>query len=173
MADETEVSSNTFTFKKRNIRNKASRKRHASDDEEKSSEDETTVIKKEKRAHKANPMVQKTNTSRKSSTVETRDGSSEDEVSVSYKSKRTTNREGPSDMGATAILEIETEVDKDAQAIFENALKINKSTRCYICNQQTQGVFNPAKEIIARIKGDEGNGGGDATELPDNDSDSD
>jgi len=45
---------------------------------------------------------------------------------VSYKSKRTTNREGPSDMGATAVLQIETEVEKDAQAIFENALRINK-----------------------------------------------
>lgn len=29
-------------------------------------------------------------------------------------------------MGATAVLQIETEVEKDAQAIFENALKINK-----------------------------------------------
>jgi RING finger protein 113A len=45
---------------------------------------------------------------------------------VSYKSKRTTDREGPSDMGATAVLQIETEVEKDAQAIFENALRINK-----------------------------------------------
>jgi hypothetical protein len=45
---------------------------------------------------------------------------------VSYKSKRTINREGPSDMGATAVLQIETEVEKDAQAIFENALRINK-----------------------------------------------
>jgi hypothetical protein len=29
-------------------------------------------------------------------------------------------------MGATAVLQIETEVENDAQAIFENALKINK-----------------------------------------------
>ncbi|KAK3932488.1 E3 ubiquitin-protein ligase RNF113A [Frankliniella fusca] len=29
-----------------------------------------------------------------------------------------------------------------------------KSTRCYICNAQTSGVFNPAKEIIARMKGE-------------------
>lgn len=27
-----------------------------------------------------------------------------------------------------------------------------KSTRCYICNVQTNGVFNPAKELIARTK---------------------
>uniref|UniRef100_A0A161MLR9 Midlife crisis protein n=1 Tax=Triatoma infestans TaxID=30076 RepID=A0A161MLR9_TRIIF len=27
-----------------------------------------------------------------------------------------------------------------------------KSTRCYICNIQTNGVFNPAKEIIEKLK---------------------
>jgi hypothetical protein len=29
-----------------------------------------------------------------------------------------------------------------------------KSTRCYICNLQTHGVFNPAKDIIAKMKGE-------------------
>lgn len=33
---------------------------------------------------------------------------------------------GPQDQGATAILEIETEKDRDAQAIFEKRLEINK-----------------------------------------------
>ena len=60
--------------------------------------------------------------------------SDEDDITVSYKSKRIANREGPSDMGATAVLEIETEVDKDAQAIFENALKINK-VQCIFLEQ--------------------------------------
>jgi len=32
-------------------------------------------------------------------------------------------------MGATATLEIETEIDRDAQAIYENALKINKELK--------------------------------------------
>lgn len=30
-----------------------------------------------------------------------------------------------------------------------------KSTRCYICNVQTNGMFNPAKELIARAKMEE------------------
>lgn len=30
-----------------------------------------------------------------------------------------------------------------------------KSTRCYVCSVQTNGVFNPAKELIAKIKRDE------------------
>lgn len=71
-----------------------------------------------------------TNTPRKSAAPETENGSSDDDddddVMVSYKSKRTTGREGPTDMGATASLQIETEVQKDAQTIFENALRINK-----------------------------------------------
>jgi RING finger protein 113A len=68
-----------------------------------------------------------TDTVRKATTVEAGGGSSdEDVVMVSYKSRRTTNREGPSDMGATSVLQIETETEKDAQAIFENALRINK-----------------------------------------------
>jgi RING finger protein 113A len=67
-----------------------------------------------------------TNAGKKTSAVEAENGSSDDDVMVSYKSKRTTSRDGPSDMGATSVLQIETEVEKDAQAIFENALRINK-----------------------------------------------
>lgn len=69
-----------------------------------------------------------TNTRRlKSQEKETNKGSSEDEsVTVSYKSTRTAILAGPSDQGATAILETETEKDKDAQALFEKAQKINE-----------------------------------------------
>ena len=35
-------------------------------------------------------------------------------------------REGPNDMGATAIVEIDTEADRDARAIFEKQQQINK-----------------------------------------------
>lgn len=34
------------------------------------------------------------------------------------------------------------------KCVLEN---YKKSTRCFICATQTNGVFNPAKEIIARI----------------------
>jgi RING finger protein 113A len=27
-----------------------------------------------------------------------------------------------------------------------------KSQRCFVCGAQTRGIFNPAKEIIARLK---------------------
>lgn len=54
------------------------------------------------------------------------DDSEDGRVTVSYKSNRTALPAGPSDQGATAILETETEKDKDAQALFEKAQKINE-----------------------------------------------
>lgn len=63
---------------------------------------------------------------RKQKTEENEDSSEEGGISVCYKSKRTPMPAGPSDQGATAILETETEVDKDAQALFEKAQKINE-----------------------------------------------
>lgn len=59
-------------------------------------------------------------------TTHDNDDSEEDSVTVSYKSNRTALPAGPSDQGATAILETETEKDKDAQALFEKAQKINE-----------------------------------------------
>lgn len=42
-----------------------------------------------------------------------------------------------------------------------------KSTRCYVCAVQTNGVFNPAKEIIAKIKAEK-----DEAEIQNEESDS-
>lgn len=52
--------------------------------------------------------------------------SDHDSGMISYRSKRTAAPEGPTDQGATAILQIETDVDRDAQAIFEKSVQINK-----------------------------------------------
>lgn len=52
--------------------------------------------------------------------------SEDDSITVSYKSNRTALPAGPSDQGATAILQTETEKDRDAQALFEKAQKINE-----------------------------------------------
>lgn len=54
------------------------------------------------------------------------DSSEDDSVTVSYKSSRTALPAGPNDQGATAILQTETEKDRDAQALFERAQKINE-----------------------------------------------
>ncbi|KAG7210354.1 hypothetical protein KM043_011890 [Ampulex compressa] len=116
----------TFLFKKRKIRGAAGRKRKGAHDDDESSEDETTVVKKEKKHNDHNPMKQSTNTKRQQRNGNDNSSSEEDMVSVSYKSSRTPMPAGPSDQGATAILETETEKDRDAQALFEKAQKINE-----------------------------------------------
>jgi RING finger protein 113A len=30
--------------------------------------------------------------------------------------------------------------------------RYRKTTRCFVCNQQTSGVFNPAKKLVERLK---------------------
>lgn len=72
-------------------------------------------------------MLLQTNVKKCEEKTKYEDGSSDDDaITVSYKSNRTVLPAGPSDQGATAILETETEKDRDAQAIFEKAQKINE-----------------------------------------------
>jgi len=115
-----------FIKRKRNIRSRNTRTKDSS-----SSEDETTIVKKEKKTDKSNPFVQKSNVKKliKPDSEANESSSDDDKVTVSYRSKRTAAPEGPSDQGATAVLEIETEIDRDAQAIFERSLKINKELK--------------------------------------------
>lgn len=46
--------------------------------------------------------------------------------SQSHSKKKKKKPEGPEDMGATATYELDTERDKDAQAIFERSQKIQE-----------------------------------------------
>lgn len=117
---------NAFLFKKRKIRSNVTRKRKEADGSDDSSEDETTVVKKEKKQRDHNPMIQSTNVKKQDKTSYDADSSEEDNVTVLYKSSRTSLPAGPSDQGATAILQTETEKDRDAQALFEKAQKINE-----------------------------------------------
>lgn len=127
-------------FTKKVIKNKSCRKRtQTSDEGDSGSEQETSVIVKNKKRRK-NLLV---DSSKKESKTEKLTNDSSDDslneddmksIMVSYKSTREIHRSGPSDMGATAVLETETETDKDAQAIFENALKINKELKGNYCN---------------------------------------
>ncbi|KAG8223638.1 hypothetical protein J437_LFUL009085 [Ladona fulva] len=150
MAEASESTSSkqtcVFTFKKRNIRNQSSRKRKTSDDEEGSSNDETTIVRKEKKRNVNNPLVQTSVCKPQKKTNDVDNDQSEEEdakaVIVSYRSKRTALREGPSDMGATAIIETETEVDRDAQAIFEQAQKINQELKGKEDDKVYRGINN-------------------------------
>jgi len=61
---------------------------------------------------------------------------------VSYKSRGAVNNEGPKDQGATATLETETDITKDAQAIYEKSLAVNK---VFASNNLVKLKFNSIK----------------------------
>lgn len=130
MADKTneDILSNKPTcafFKKANRnRNVRKRKVEKSDSED---DDETTVIRKEKKTISNNPMFQKTDGFDSKSKREELE--EEKEIDVSFKSTRSAMRAGPEDLGATAIVEIDTEIDRDAQALFEKNLKTNEERK--------------------------------------------
>lgn len=108
-------------FFKKSKGKKNARKRKA---ESSSSEDEgvSAVMRKEK---KAIPAKQKTEGAFGFSSSKT----TETDVQVEFKSTRSAMRAGPQDSGATATVEVDTEFDRDAQALFEQKLKLNKELR--------------------------------------------
>nr|XP_039258706.1 E3 ubiquitin-protein ligase RNF113A-like [Styela clava] len=108
------------------------KKKDSGDEIEKKSsdeEDQETVVRKEKK-RKMNPMVQSSAKFTKEkvdySSSSSGEGSDDDKnkISVSYKSSKTAKPSGPDDMGATRTYELDTEKDRDAQAIFERGLEI-------------------------------------------------
>lgn len=131
-------------FKKRkiNFKNKGRRRRNSDSDD--SSEDETQVVRKQKQAHSNNPLVQSTVRSKKRVILEDGSGksSSEDELTVRYKSRKTTSSEAPADQGATATVEIDTPIDRDAQAVYEKSLIINKELKGKADDKVYRGLAN-------------------------------
>lgn len=130
MADESTKTSEenltkkpTCTFFKKANKNRSVRKRKVekSDSED---DDETTVIRKEKKTI-SNPMFQKTEGFGAKSKREV----DEEDIDVSFKSTRSAMSIGPQDLGATATVEIDTEFDRDAQALFEKKLKTNEEAK--------------------------------------------
>jgi len=117
----TEKPTCTFFKKANKNRNVRKRKVERSDSED---DDETTVIRKEKRTI-SSPMFQKTEGFGSKSKLE----ADEEDIDVSFKSTRSAMSIGPQDLGATATVEIDTEFDRDAQALFEKKLKTNEEVK--------------------------------------------
>ncbi|XP_025052643.1 RING finger protein 113A, partial [Alligator sinensis] len=128
------------------------RKRPGSDQEAGSSSDEgSAVVRKERRRDAPNPMVQKTQRSVKEKTSYGSNSSSDEEASqgvgVAYKSTRSAKPVGPEDMGATAVYELDTEKEKDAQAIFERSQKIQEELRGKEDDKIYRGINNYQKYV--------------------------
>lgn len=123
-----------------------------------SSEEETKIVTTE-RKKKKNPLVQSTSSfsglkRKKIGKDSDSSDSSDDErrsiVTVSYKSDRTEDRAGPSDMGATATIEIDTPIDQDARTIFEKARKLNEERKGQDDDKVYRGLNNYTKYIVAK-----------------------
>ncbi|KAL1462569.1 hypothetical protein WDU94_014396 [Cyamophila willieti] len=134
-------------FKKRQIRQQVGRKRRNDSEDSESSEDETQVVRKDKKV-RGDLNIQTTSKLKQATKPKIEHSDSEEsssEVGVSYKSRKSSARDGPSDMGATATLEIETEKDKDAQAIYEKSLKINAELKGKEDDKVYRGLANYAQ----------------------------
>lgn len=144
-------------FKKRVNRQVNQRKRNVpkDDSEDESSEEDTTVVNKLKRTNK-NPLIQATSSFSQSlrRSRQKQDDSDEEDinelVNITFKSKRTAESEGPRDMGATAVIETETEKDKDAQSIFERAQKVNEETKGKEDDKIYRGLHNYTQYITKK-----------------------
>ncbi|KAM4692240.1 E3 ubiquitin-protein ligase RNF113A [Rhinophrynus dorsalis] len=140
----------SFMFKKTG-RKFAGRKRREEERGSSEEEEEGPVIRRKKKEI-ANPMIQKTKQSVKDSS-EYRASSSEEEevakksITVSYKSTRSAKPVGPDDMGATATYELDTEKDKDAQAIFERSQKVQEELKGKEDDKIYRGIHNYQKFV--------------------------
>ncbi|XP_053308977.1 E3 ubiquitin-protein ligase RNF113A [Spea bombifrons] len=140
----------SFLFKK-STRKFAGRKRR---EEERGSSDEDgggAVIRRKKKQI-ANPMIQKSKSGTKEA-ADYKESSSEEElesskaITVSYKSSRSAKPVGPDDMGATATYELDTEKDKDAQAIFERSQKVQEELEGKEDDKIYRGMHNYKKFV--------------------------
>lgn len=97
-----------------------------SDDEPESS----SVVRLPEKKGKVNPNVHKTaSLTRRQKQNEASSSEDEEETErtlLSYKSSKSVVPLGPQDMGATATVEIDTQTDRDAQAICKKAIEINE-----------------------------------------------
>uniref|UniRef100_A0A665T7H6 Ring finger protein 113A n=1 Tax=Echeneis naucrates TaxID=173247 RepID=A0A665T7H6_ECHNA len=81
------------------------------------------------------------------SSSESEDEKEDKKITVAYKSTRSAKPEGPEDMGATATYQLDTERDKDAQAIFERSQKIQEELTGKEDDKIYRGINNYQKFI--------------------------
>uniref|UniRef100_A0A4W6CL37 Ring finger protein 113A n=1 Tax=Lates calcarifer TaxID=8187 RepID=A0A4W6CL37_LATCA len=150
-SEEPRAGSCTFLFKK-STKKFSGRKRKASDSDKGnnySDEDQSAVVRKDKKDTRVNPMIQRTKKVERDavSSSESEDDKEDKKITVAYKSTRSAKPEGPEDMGATATYQLDTERDKDAQAIFERSQKIQEELTGKEDDKIYRGINNYQKFI--------------------------
>lgn len=117
------------------------------------SDNESAVIRAKQHKNKTNLNIHKTNTTalrkptHNSSSSQDSDDDAAGRITVAYKSTRTKAIDGPSDQGATATNEVETELDRDAQAIHQRSIEINKDLEGKADDKIYRGLNNYAQYI--------------------------
>ncbi|KAH8278748.1 hypothetical protein KR018_008201 [Drosophila ironensis] len=158
---EEAASTSAFGFKKRNINKGAAMRRKkqssSSNDSAKSSDEEASsktsaLVRAENRRKRTNPNFQSTKTLSKrragggpEADASSSGSSEEDKLGMAYKSKREALPSGPQDQGATSINEMDTELDRDAQAIHARAIKINEELEGKADDKIYRGINNYAQ----------------------------
>ncbi|CAD6991716.1 RING finger protein 113A [Ceratitis capitata] len=155
MSEGASSSTSAFGFKKRNIRNQTSlrRKQSSSSESGKSSEGEniSAVVRGDNHRKRLNPNFQSTKQiahkrERKDETSSSSSNEDDDnKVTVSYRSKKSALPSGPQDQGATSINETDTAQDRDAQALHEKSLQINKELEGKADDKVYRGINNYAQ----------------------------
>ncbi|ALC46891.1 CG4973 [Drosophila busckii] len=159
MSDD-KPSTSAFAFKKRNVNRGAAmrRKKSSSSSEAAKSSDEevnsktSSMLRAENRRKRTNPNFQSTKTlSKRKAGVEAAEHDSSDSdadkdaLGVAYKSKREALPSGPNDQGATAVNEMDTQLDRDAQAIHARSIKINEELEGKADDKIYRGINNYAQ----------------------------
>ncbi|KAH8382184.1 hypothetical protein KR009_002171 [Drosophila setifemur] len=159
---EEAASTSSFGFKKRNINKGAAMRRKkqssSSNESTKSSDEEaagkaSALVRAENRRKRTNPNFQSTKTLSKSKRQaggapdegNSSSASEEDKLGVAYKSKREALPTGPQDQGATSVNQMDTELDRDAQAIHARAIKINEDLEGKADDKIYRGLNNYAQ----------------------------
>lgn len=142
-------------FKKITNKTKFNRKRKQSSSSGSGAEDEiTSTVCHGTKSIKLNPNIQSTSSVKprkqenKGDSADTSDSdnaATSSKLTVSYKSNKSIVSMGPRDQGATATNEMDTEIDRDAQAIFEKSLEINKELEGKPDDKVYRGLNNYAQ----------------------------
>ncbi|XP_069761362.1 E3 ubiquitin-protein ligase RNF113A isoform X2 [Narcine bancroftii] len=148
MAEAGEAPVCSFVFKKSRKKLTGRKRREIGGTESSGDDDGNTVVRREKRKAVPNPMIQKTakTTGPKEHHSDT-DGEGPEQITISYKSTRSAKPVGPEDMGATAVYQLDTEKDKDMQAIFERSQKIQEELKGKDDEKIYRGINNYIKYI--------------------------
>ncbi|XP_041986509.1 E3 ubiquitin-protein ligase RNF113A [Aricia agestis] len=131
------------TFKKRNLKFKGGRKRKQSSSEDSSdSAEEPTVVLPIKKQVKSNPNFQTTGGQKKEKVIIEDADSSDEEKKKDISTTLSVQQQREN---ATATYELDTEKDRDAQAIFEKAQKINEELQGQADDKVYRGINNYAQ----------------------------